>query len=98
MVKCVQISKSYELRIITQLIYVIRMSCFNVCNFLALIHNVPIKLLVYYTTLKSYMFRLYEAIILGIHASEICKKKKGNHTAVVVHSTVETQGQRQSLT
>jgi hypothetical protein len=30
----------------------------------------------YYTHLKSYMFRLHEAIILGLHVLEICKKKK----------------------
>jgi len=37
---------------------------------------------------KSYMFPLYEAIILGINASEICNK--GNHITVAVHSTVKT--------
>jgi len=87
MVKCIKSSKSYKVRILSQFIYSIKLSFLNVCIFLALINNVPIK--------NQFIILIWKATRFGYtrqSSSEFTLQKyvrKGHHTAVVVHPTVE---------
>jgi hypothetical protein len=63
-----------------------------------LVHNnktISLYPTLYYGNLKNYRFRVYGAIIIRLHVSEVFKG--GNHTAVATHSTVKPMAKILSL-